>query len=490
MNDTNTGVRRQLDVDLRIAHHDWRFVCSPGAIRRIIMNLVDNSFKYTQSGMVRVSLDLAPPSAEVPETEKQLERVLLLRVTDTGMGMSPEYLEKGLFVPFSQASSISKGSGLGWSLVRGIVESLHGKIDVQSSLGKGTEVLISIPLKRPPHWDSQEEYPLQEFGIDEGYFNDLSPERDNTFCLHGSGSSIKAVKTSLRQYMQNWLGFEEVAPPAVASITVVSADDPTLTAWLANADTKQSQTPFALIVLRSTVSANPIHSADYPVAELTLPVGPIKLAKVVRKLVKELTTSRRDSTEHRHASIISAQDFQGTHEATELHTGFVKSRSGAIRRTTRQSKAEAADLIKRSRQSNAPQPTANGEDAPPRSMSTEDEATKGTTASASLGTGSSALTKRETTGGELFQPKVLCVDDNEINLKLLVTYSKKVGFKHIDQAEHGQQAFDMFKQCKGGHDIIFMGRVMLDNLLFVPSTDKCFDQILRCRSAMVSRVPQ
>ncbi len=62
--------------------------------------------------------------------------------------MSEDFMRRKLFVPFTQESSVTPGSGLGLSLVQGIVKSLNGKIDVKSEVGKGTNMEVSLPLKR------------------------------------------------------------------------------------------------------------------------------------------------------------------------------------------------------------------------------------------------------------------------------------------------------------------------------------------------------
>jgi signal transduction histidine kinase len=76
---------------------------------------------------------------------------LLLKVSDSGIGMSPEEIEKAL-KPFGQIdSSLSRkheGTGLGLPLSRGTVELHGGAFSVSSSPGKGTTVSIRLPITR------------------------------------------------------------------------------------------------------------------------------------------------------------------------------------------------------------------------------------------------------------------------------------------------------------------------------------------------------
>jgi signal transduction histidine kinase len=69
-------------------------------------------------------------------------------VTDTGAGISEENLSK-VFEPFFSTKPVGKGTGLGLSLCFGIIEAHGGRIEIKSKPGKGTEVVVYLPVKGP-----------------------------------------------------------------------------------------------------------------------------------------------------------------------------------------------------------------------------------------------------------------------------------------------------------------------------------------------------
>ncbi len=135
----NTGVTVILDVDPQ----NYHFTTQPGALRRLIMNLLGNALKYTSHGYVQIKLG----SVEMEDlyegsTSGSGERVarcqVTLTVSDTGKGISADFLRSKLFMPFAQENSLSSGTGLGLSIVRKIVSLLEGDIVIDSEVGRGT----------------------------------------------------------------------------------------------------------------------------------------------------------------------------------------------------------------------------------------------------------------------------------------------------------------------------------------------------------------
>lgn len=107
----------------------------PTRLRQVLINLINNAIKFTDTGSVSVSVEVRPPAPG-----KTNER-LLFRVEDTGIGMPPDKLES-VFQPFEQIEDVMRanhgGAGLGLAISKELSEKLGGKISVESVFGKGS----------------------------------------------------------------------------------------------------------------------------------------------------------------------------------------------------------------------------------------------------------------------------------------------------------------------------------------------------------------
>jgi signal transduction histidine kinase/GAF domain-containing protein len=131
-------------ITLDIEHlSDWRVHSQPGAVRRLVMNILGNALKYTEKGKIQVSLESRQQRSDKPSS-----LAVCLSITDTGKGMSANFVKNHAFTPFIQEDSFASGTGLGLSIVRQIVNTLGGTVDLQSEQGTGTDVKIWLTLLR------------------------------------------------------------------------------------------------------------------------------------------------------------------------------------------------------------------------------------------------------------------------------------------------------------------------------------------------------
>lgn len=113
----------------------------PRAFKQIVLNLVANAIKFTERGG-QVSVSAAVTGSQ-----------LMLRISDTGVGIAPDDLQR-IGAPFFQAGKTyqrrHEGTGLGLSIVKSLVALHLGELTVQSRLGEGTAVTVKLPLVYTP----------------------------------------------------------------------------------------------------------------------------------------------------------------------------------------------------------------------------------------------------------------------------------------------------------------------------------------------------
>ena len=128
--------------------HRIEFVCDEGIpqltldlrrIKYVIMNVLSNAMKYSdEDTIVTVSVE-------------QQDDEVVIRVEDEGIGISAEEQAR-IFEPFYRGHNVGviRGTGIGLSIVKEIVDQHNGTIHLDSELGRGTKVRISLPISVPP----------------------------------------------------------------------------------------------------------------------------------------------------------------------------------------------------------------------------------------------------------------------------------------------------------------------------------------------------
>ncbi|CAM2010773.1 hybrid sensor histidine kinase/response regulator [Acanthopleuribacter pedis] len=109
-----------------------------GKLRQILLNLLSNAVKFTEAGSVTLSMGYDPQAGEA-----------VFRVTDTGIGMTPDEVQR-IFEPFQQADAgiyaRFGGTGLGLSISLQLAKAMNGTIDVESEPGRGSTFTLTVPL--------------------------------------------------------------------------------------------------------------------------------------------------------------------------------------------------------------------------------------------------------------------------------------------------------------------------------------------------------
>jgi signal transduction histidine kinase len=108
--------------------------CYPGQLNQVFMNILSNAIQAIKGeGTIRI------------QTCKNNEYAII-KIKDSGTGMNEE-VKKHIFEPFFTTKDVGEGTGLGLSISYGIIEKHHGKIEVESTPGLGTEFIIKLPLQ-------------------------------------------------------------------------------------------------------------------------------------------------------------------------------------------------------------------------------------------------------------------------------------------------------------------------------------------------------
>ncbi len=173
---TVAGTAEEKQVHLVVQVDDdvpERLVGDPTRLGQVVSNLVSNAVKFTARGAVAVTVEVVPsvetpsvemPSVEMPSVEpvetpsvetpsvEPVETTLRVQVTDTGIGIAPEQVER-LFEPFRQADASTTrsfgGTGLGLAISRRLVSALGGELGVTSEPGTGSCFFFTARFQHP-----------------------------------------------------------------------------------------------------------------------------------------------------------------------------------------------------------------------------------------------------------------------------------------------------------------------------------------------------
>ncbi|PVF92733.1 hypothetical protein CPB86DRAFT_819388 [Serendipita vermifera] len=373
---------------------NWNVLLDKAGLRRILINLIGNSMKFTQEGYVKVGLYRG---AQTDYSVMPIEIV----VEDTGSGMSDAFIKEKLFHPFSQEKPFAQGVGLGLAIVRAILKSpgIEGTVEVQSQVGFGTRMVLRL------------EAPVASGSPSSAWLRNPIPPESNMlpsvalvgFDNHSSGSTQQVAL--LRQALHYWNREIQERPVVEAKLLIFNGD--TIEAEKIREGTYPGR---KMIILASS----PVDTSLLKVAqELSLgggfcllalkPVGPIALSRLLSKVVETSISSPPASN-------------IGLKSPTLSPKSPVLSTRASSRPTT------AKTIIEKARR---PEAT--------KAMSEPEAPTEG----------KSTL-------------RALVVEDNPVNRKVLAAYLRKRAYEFIE-AENGEEGVKVFQSYPAGYfDICLM----------------------------------
>ncbi|KAG9685645.1 hypothetical protein KCU69_g11065, partial [Aureobasidium melanogenum] len=400
---------KQVAVVLNIAKRsNWNLNISPGSWTRVITNLLGNSLKYTKQGTITVGL-------QYKKSEHPDQALVSLTIEDTGQGIGSEYLRNHLYTPFMQENTHAVGTGLGLSIVKQIIKDFGGHISFESELGRGTKVVVSFNATFDDDIESEFDVPKRPDG------SNLKVALSKSLgTIDGERSRDKAIKTNTKKTCTDWLGCQ---------VDSVSASDDTNAfdvCILAEADYEQwqekrrdpaSQTPPPMIVLGSISASSVVRqSASKNAIFINQPFGP-------RKMSRALT-----------AALKSRIQSQSTPEDQTL--GAVASSPSVLHILTK------------------PANLGTNIDPPPTYTESKPGASNPSTPISPQKISSPAVSE-VTNDLDSNLRKVLLVEDNSINMKLLVATMRKLK-RPYTCAGNGLEAVTAYASAPASYALILM----------------------------------
>ncbi|OJJ44216.1 hypothetical protein ASPZODRAFT_750130 [Penicilliopsis zonata CBS 506.65] len=497
--DDNVETLNGVDVIVDIAPGDWVYKIQPGALRRIIMNVFGNAMKYTDKGRISVRLE-AVERSEGRSRRQGLEDLITLTISDTGKGISEEFLRGRIYTPFAQEDTLAVGTGLGLSIVRSIVKALDGSINIYSRPGEGTIVKVSLPLLRPvgeesPHsTPSPSEAPLaspqqqQQRKQQQQQQQQPSLPKEMAIPTHqlregfvGKRAAILGVDPSnmdadslwpvIAQYLTQWYGLELVSPSSQIPIDILIAEERDLTAKakevLATTAVTAASLPALLILCNKPIDYSAARSCWACLAQtvdiIRRPCGPHKLARSILKCLrgsgvtpsfalssieppaapegeeKALKLPERSRLGVQPPAACDQSPSSEEQELLLLSTEGARLTTTTTTTTTVTTSSNVSEAIR-----SASECTASTK---PSSVSSQPPPDVGAAPMGLAPSGTRAA-------------RILVVDDNSINLNLMLTFMKKRSLAALDSAENGKLAVDAVERAEQDYDMIFMDMSM------------------------------
>lgn len=483
--DQRTLSERNVTVSMDIEKHpniSWDCKVTVGAWKRVIVNLVNNSLKYTSEGSINVSLKILPRKTKLGRPIAQFT------VSDTGRGMSKDFLRTKLFRAFSQEDDLAEGTGLGMSMVARIVKGWRGKVDVRSTKGQGSVVSVTMPMKLTRRSKSDlgegEAVPVDNAWSGLAVHVLGSSEADDRDAIAtGRHQQLVAFSKMCSGMGMQTSGVSWQSSDNADFAVVAEYDLPHLIRMLISPRVKQStDDKMAISLLRNKpiivlckdyISARILNGSRIEqlihgrVEYVAQPCGPNRLASIVHRILehsedgniwKSLPLSPLTPNTP-HGSVTPR--FDTWRESHAWSGASSPNETEITRRLTLRSRRPSNDIsqpvsstaAQDKREIQNSQLDGIGIDIAPKSQLPE--VADGALTAASLAQLEPQVSQPRTQSVvsmssvvapsvEASKPCLLLVDDNPINLQLLVSYAKKNGHA-MHKATDGQQAVEAYK---------------------------------------------
>ncbi|OAP63307.1 hypothetical protein AYL99_02534 [Fonsecaea erecta] len=453
----SSAVRLTLNID---DHTSWWVRSQPGAVRRIVMNILGNALKYTPKGSINVGLEV-----DRSRKESSSNLHMLLKIADTGRGMSDDFMKNHAFTAFSQEDTLATGTGLGLSIVRQIVDSLGGKIDLSSEKDVGTEVRIWLRLPKSQKdvssfteanvvADMRQRVTGREMCMLLPY-DEKNNETDVRYLV-----PMPTIESSMRNLVSQWFRMKITTTKTMDGISpdfFIYPEPPPIDYLMDYHGRAETEREIPVIILcanafeAASLRSNGIHyltDIGRVIEVIAQPCGPQKLAKVLNRCMQRLELLLKDP--HEKPSKTAALPFNRTRKPNKESSQTSEDTTGQGEESV-----QDVDLATMADGDDTAKPKSN--DASSRapaeihSWPRKPSSTKMGTSEEVVTLSQSDVAKSDALPQEpdANNPRVLVVDDNHINLHLLVTFVRKAGHP-FESATDGLKALEAYKKSVRG----------------------------------------
>ncbi|KAK2778524.1 histidine kinase m232p [Colletotrichum kahawae] len=437
----------------------WRFNTQPGALRRIILNILGNALKYTSRGFINVNVHQM-------ESSVLGSREIHIVVADSGKGMSEDYLRYHLYAPFHQEDTLSAGTGVGLSLVKEVVTRLGGSIRVQSKVNRGTKVTVKLPLQQASPPSPKTSIP-KTVNFDEfrAQVSELKGLRVRLLGFPtGIGTNVEDELTAnvlsehvlLEGLCREWLQMHVIDESSVDKLLpdLILATERNLDRLLYERRHHGVSTPVVVIcrnaLIARQLATSPRFTGRRVVFEfVSQPIGPRKLARILLLSFRRWTKLQASVIRTPTALSLASAEPGHLDGPSRLELLDVRSTS-AMSTEAAPDKTEyfgAADVVA----INSTDTLKQVETEEDRTMTLPERPGPRSSTPTPADPEPSQSPNESDRDPDLF----LLVDDNAINLRILSEYMKKLGHKYTT-AMDGKQAVEAFRKGEGRYKCIFM----------------------------------
>ncbi|KAF9249004.1 hypothetical protein DTO013E5_8159 [Penicillium roqueforti] len=412
----DSRAQNQLSVVVRVDQTDtWMIRSLAGAWRRIVMNLLGNAMKWTTAGFIEIAL------SKVRDRSDSQSPLVHLSITDTGCGIAPDFIKHKLFAPFSQEDPLSEGVGLGLSMVQQLVMSLGGHVNVRSEIGLGTQADVYIPVQYLPASIAPEDSltptttqpgttPMHACLVGFNGYPDLTEAPTGILTVESKRNlSIQSALANIFMTKMKWrISLADSIDKARGQVIVIEEEllRRTMDENGQLVSEMAAQNGFDFFIVLSGNVPIILDSLSVNIIRVAQPFGPQKIYKAVEKIMKWREIQTKASSPAPEAA------FQVMSPPIQRKISS-DSDSDVCGRGTSEYSNEA--------------------------MSSPG--------------GSSSSTPRPSSKQALAH--VLIVDDNEINVKIMSTFMRKINCSY-DTAHNGLVALEKYKSSNFHYDFVLM----------------------------------